>query len=234
MKQPAAISASVPVVTGDSAASRGASQLGQYLALGLLIVILAGLMLYPLLLEVGKAFIDKGQFSLIWVKSALGNDLFRAQLLTSLALAGVVTILCNLIALPLALIARHYDFRGKAVITALVLLPLILPPFVGAIGMRQLLGNFGSLTVLLQTLHVQNPHEGIRWLSGEGVGGFAALAVLIALALYPIAYLNLQASLANIDPAMLEAAENLGGRRWRNFSASRCRWRCRAFSRVRR
>ena len=74
----------------------------QYLALGLLIAILAGLMLYPLLLEVGRAFIDKGQFSLIWVKSAFGNDLFRTQLLTSLALAGVVTILCNVIALPLA------------------------------------------------------------------------------------------------------------------------------------
>ncbi len=39
----------------------------------------------------------------------------------------------------------------------------------------------------------------------------------MALGLYPIAYLNLQASLANIDPAMLEAARNLGGRRWGNF-----------------
>ncbi len=39
----------------------------------------------------------------------------------------------------------------------------------------------------------------------------------MALSLYPIAYLNVQASLANIDPAMLEAARNLGGGRWRNF-----------------
>ena len=59
-----------------------------------------------------------------------------------------------------------------------------------------------------------------NWLhggGGGGAGGFWALAALIALGLYPIAYLNLQASLANIDPAMLEAAQNLGGRRWRNF-----------------
>ena len=56
----------------------------------------------------------------------------------------------------------------------------------------------------------------MNWL---GRGGFWALVGLITLGLYPIAYLNLQAALANIDPAMLEAAENLGGRRWTNFSA---------------
>ena len=39
----------------------------------------------------------------------------------------------------------------------------------------------------------------------------------MALGLYPIAYLNLQAALANIDPAMLEAARNLGGGRLRNL-----------------
>jgi iron(III) transport system permease protein len=122
--------------------------------------------------------------------------------------------LCNLIAFPLALVSRHYEFRGKGFLGGLVLVPLILPPFVGAIGMRQLLGNFGSLTVALQHLGLVNPHEGVHWLTA---GGFWALAVLISLGLYPIAYLNLQAAMANIDPAMLEAAQNLGGRKGRNF-----------------
>jgi iron(III) transport system permease protein len=177
-------------------------------------LILAGLMLYPLILETGRAFLDNGKPSLTWVMAALENELFRRQLLTSLALAAVVVFLCNLIAFPLALIGRYFDFRGKGFFAGLVLVPLILPPFVGAIGMRQLLGTFGSLTVLLQHAGLVNPHEGIDWLSA---GGFWALAVLIALGLYPIAYLNLQAALANIDPAMLEAAQNLGGGRWRNF-----------------
>jgi iron(III) transport system permease protein len=182
--------------------------------LGLLVVVLCGLMVYPLVLEVGRAFTENGRFSLTWVAAAFGNDLFRRQLGTSLALAVVVTLLCNLIAFPLALVGRHYDFRGKGFLGGLVLVPLILPPFVGAIGMRQLLGTFGSLTVLLQKIGLINPHEGVNWLSE---GGFWALAVLISLGLYPIAYLNLQAALANIDPAMLEAAQNLGGRRGRNF-----------------
>ena len=47
---------------------------------------------------------------------------------------------------------------------------MILPPFVGAIGPCQMLGTFGSLSVLLQHLHILNPHEGINWLSSAGSG----------------------------------------------------------------
>jgi iron(III) transport system permease protein len=171
-------------------------------------------MLYPLLIQVGRAFMDQSRPSLFWIRRALDNHEFRRQLLTSLALALVVTLLCNLLAFPLALISRAFLFPGKRLLGALVLLPMILPPFVGAIGMRQLLGTFGSLTVLLQHLGLVSPHEGINWLTA---GGFWALAALISLGLYPIAYLNLQAALANIDPAMLEAAQNLGSRRFRTF-----------------
>jgi iron(III) transport system permease protein len=186
----------------------------QYALLAGLGVVLAGLLVYPLVASVGAAFTDNGRISSAWFGSALGNRAFRGQLLNSLLLAAVVTVLCNLIAFPLALIGQHFDFRGKLFWSSLVLAPMILPPFVGAVGLRRLLGTFGSLTVLLQRVGILSPHEGINWLSA---GGFWALAALLALGLYPIAYLNLQAALANIDPAMLEAARNLGGRRWGNF-----------------
>ena len=39
------------------------------------------------------------------------------------------------------------------------------------------------------------------------------VVVIQALTLYPIVYLNTSAALANLDPAMDEAAENLGARR---------------------
>ncbi len=191
-----------------------AASVRQYALLIFLIVLLAALMVYPLLASAGAAFMDRGRFTTVWFRSALGNRTFQGQLVNSLLLAGVVTVLCNLIAFPLALIGQHFDFRWKLFWSSLVLAPMILPPFVGAVGLRRLLGTFGSLTVFLQHLGILSPHEGINWLTA---GGFWALAGLMALGLYPIAYLNLQASLANIDPAMLEAARNLGGRRWGNF-----------------
>ncbi len=190
------------------------SQLPHYILLIFLLALLALLMIYPLIAGTSAAFQDKCHLSLFWIASVLQDKTFLSQLFTSLALACTVTILCNLVSFPLALIAARYDFPGKKILAAVVLVPMVLPPFVGAIGMKQFLGAFGSLTVFLQHLHILGPHQGVDWL---GKGGFWALAVLISLGVYPIAYLNLQASLANIDPAMLEAAQNLGGQRFRNF-----------------
>jgi iron(III) transport system permease protein len=179
-----------------------------------LLLLLTVLIVYPLLAGTSAAFRDNNHFSVLWLATVLRDHTFLVQVATSLALACIVVVLCNLVSFPLALLASRCDFPGKKIFMALVLVPMVLPPFVGAIGVKQFLGTFGSLTVLLQHLHLLSPHQGIDWLSHAG---FWALACLITLGVYPIAYLNLQASLANIDPAMLEAAENLGGRRLWNF-----------------
>ena len=43
-------------------------------------------------------------------------------------------------------------------------------------------------------------------------GGFFGVVLLSALHLYPIMYLNVSASLANVDPSLEEAAENMGAK----------------------
>ena len=50
-----------------------------------------------------------------------------------------------------------------------------------------------------------------------GHGKFWGVVIVEALHLYPIIYLNATASLANLDPALEESAENLGARAWRRF-----------------
>ena len=50
--------------------------------------------------------------------------------------------------MPLALVGHRYDFPGK-VLGALVLAPMILPPFVGAVGIKQMLGVNGAVNALL-------------------------------------------------------------------------------------
>jgi iron(III) transport system permease protein len=199
-------------------------QIPHYVMGGILLLLLILLMVYPLVSEVGEAFAgvtykpagatQSATTHLFWFDSLLRDKTFKSQLENSLLIGLLVTLLCNAVALPLALIANYFTFRGKAILTAVVLVPLVLPPFVGAIGMKQLLGTFGTLTILLQHVHVLRPDQGINWLRE---GGLWALIALVTLGLYPIAFLNIQAALANIDPAMLEAAQNLGGRRLRNF-----------------
>lgn len=129
-----------------------------------------------------------------------------AGLRNSLTIAAGTTCLALAIGFPLALLATGRRFPGKAVMSSLVLAPLVLPPFVGAIGMRMILGRQGALATLL----------GVD-LDVFGQGRMLGVIVVQALALYPIIYLNASAALANLDPALGEAATNLGSGPRRRF-----------------
>ncbi len=91
---------------------------------------------------------------------------------------------------------------------------MVLPPFVGAIGMMAVFGQMGAVNALLHPAGLLPRGEAIDWL---GRGRFAGIVLLNGLHLYPILYLNAAAALANIDPALEEAAENLGCTGWRKF-----------------
>ena len=93
-----------------------------------------------------------------------------------------------------------------------MLVPLILPPFVGAIGLHHLLGRHGAISELLMTLGLTQ--QGIDFI---GQGGFWAIVLIETLHLYPIIYLNAAAALANLDPALEEAAAGLGASPWRRL-----------------
>ena len=168
--------------------------------------VLAVLFLLPIFLVVKGGFWDDGGFTLRHLASVFRNPIYAEGLANSVLIATGTTTLCLLVAVPLAWISHKYDFAGKGVLSAVVLVPMILPPFVGAIGMQQILGRYGVLNAVLGT--------SVDWL---GQARYWGVVCIQALALYPIVYLNATASLANIDPAMDEAAANLGCPAWRRF-----------------
>lgn len=164
--------------------------------------------LYPIWHTVRAAFEGpEGGFTLAYVAETFRNPHYVEGLVNSLKMGFFSTLLAVLIALPLALMANTYRFPGKEALHSLVLVPLILPPFVGALGIRQILGQEGVLNTTLIRLGIMDPTAPFDWL---GEGQLLGVVIMIALHLYPIAYLNISAALANLDPAMNEAAENLG------------------------
>ena len=161
------------------------------------------------------AFIDAdGHFTLAYFFEVFANPLYLEGLYNSFGLAFYSTLLALLISLPLALIADRFIFSGRTLLMGLILLPIMLPPFVGAIGVRQILGQYGAFNALLNLIGFLPQGQTIDWL---GKGQFWGVVVMTALSLFPILYLNALASLANIDPAMEEAAENLGCRGFKKF-----------------
>ncbi len=180
-------------------------------------------LLWPIGLTVGGAFFDaNGSFTTAYFFGDIGvfsDPTYRQGMLNSLLIGTATTILCLLIALPLASISTRYDFRGKALLSALVMVPLILPPFVGAIGLRAILGRYGAINALLMSLGIlPADHPGIDFLGDDFLGGrFTGIVIAEALHLYPILYLNVAAAMANVDPALDEAAQGLGASRWTRF-----------------
>src|SRR3954470_21683393 len=189
---------------------------GSYLLLALVLAIFAIFLVWPIVLIVRVGFFGipaPGQpsgFTLGYLKAIVLDADLRRGLLNSAAIAIGVTLVAILISVPLALLAVKYDFAGKGLVTSLLLVPLILPPFVGALGLRQILGRFGALTALAWHLHLAKPGTPIDWFGNARVFG---IILIEALSLYPILFLNVSAALANIDPAMQQAAANLGASR---------------------
>jgi len=185
---------------------------GSYLFLTALALFFGAFLFYPISYVVAKSVYTKGGYSLVFFRVIFLDAYMRGAILRSLALGIVTMLTVSVIAIPLAFIATRYRFPGKALMGGLVLVPMIMPPFVGAIGMRQIFARFGSINLLLMKMHlISSP---VDWLQG---GGFWGIVVLETLHLYPIMYLNVAAGLSSIDPALEESGMSLGASGWSLF-----------------
>jgi iron(III) transport system permease protein len=182
--------------------------------LAALFLFFGAFLFYPVGLLLKGAFVAGGRFSLDYFGMLLASPLQREALATSFLIALLTTLFTTLLTLPLAWLVTRFNFAGKALLGSLLLVPMIMPPFVGAIGLRQLLAKFGSVNLLLMHLGLLPANAPIDWL---GQGGFWGIVLLQVLNLYPIMFLNVSAAMANIDPALREAAQNLGAGGWRLF-----------------
>ncbi len=170
---------------------------------------------WPVFETLQGAFVGSdGRFTLDYIAEVFRNPIYVEGLRNSFFMGLWSTLLTCLIAIPLAVMSDRYVFPGKSVLGGLILIPMILPPFVGAIGVKQILGQQGALNALLESLGLLDASHPIDWLGESRLWG---VVIMNALHLYPILYLNVVAALANVDPAMEEAAENLGSIGLRKF-----------------
>lgn len=176
--------------------------------LGFLIITLV----FPIWSTIQSAFpIDSGE-PLILMRLLFSSPRFFDALLNSINLAIFSTALSVLIALPLALITARYQFRLNSVLHIALLLPIVAPPFVSAIGLRKLFSRFGPINLFLMDIGlVDIPIDFL------GAGGLGGVAFVQALHLYPILYLSIYSALKRMDATLEEAAATLGATPWKSF-----------------
>ncbi|MBW2328901.1 MAG: iron ABC transporter permease [Deltaproteobacteria bacterium] len=175
---------------------------------------LAFFLLIFLVIPVGKviyvAFQDSstGALTLVNFVDFFKTSLFRESFLNSLYVAGMSVLFASILAMPLAYFTTRFNFGGSILIQTLGIVPLIMPPFVGAVAMQLLFGSNGSVNLLLDQWF------GINIPFMEGLNG---VILVESIHYFPFILINLSAALNNIDRSMEEAAQNLGSTGMRLF-----------------
>jgi iron(III) transport system permease protein len=174
-----------------------------------LLLILTAFILYPVLSVLWISLSDdQGNLTFIHFLNFFRRPLFREALWNTLLSGALVVLFGAILGVPLAYIIARYDFSGKLLLQTAATLPLVVPPFVGAVALQLILGRSGMVNLLL-----------MNWFDTTipFMEGLTGVVLVQTLHFFPFILLNTVVSLSNIDSSLEEAAQNLGCRGFRLF-----------------
>ena len=165
-----------------------------------------GFILLPLALVTWLAFFRQEipsfppeGYSLQWFGAVFNNKSFVGGFVLSIEVAVAATLIGLALAVPASLAVARRRFRGRGLVSTLLLMPLIVPGVV--------LGTSFYVFQIETEIATGLPL----------LGTTAGLIVAHALIVIPWATRLVSASLAGFDPSIEEAAKNLGAPPWTTF-----------------
>ncbi len=188
-----------------AAGQRGPAITGVVIALFLVMFLVV-----PVAQVIFVAFQDPntGALTIINFVDFFNTSLFQESFFNSFYVAAMSVIIATAIAVPLAYFTTRFNFGGAILIQTLGIVPLIMPPFVGAVAMVLLFGDNGSVNLLLD-----------EWFGFTlpFMTGLNGVIFVESIHYFPFILINLSAALNNIDRSMEESAQNLGSSGMRLF-----------------
>ncbi len=161
--------------------------------------------LYPLARVMASSLRTPGGFGFDNFALIARRKLYRNALVNSLVVAIVVATVGVVLGYVTAYSLARTRVPAKRALHTLTILPIISPPFSGAISILFLFGFNGLVTHQLLGLdHVR-------------IYGFPGVVLSQVFTFSPIAYLSLRGVLASINPTLEDAALNIGASRWQTF-----------------
>ena len=155
----------------------------------------------PLYKMVGESFSPTG---LALFERFLGSPVYHAIIRNTLVLGLTVATIGTAVGFLFAFVQVKLNVPFKGLIHFLALLPVVSPPFAVATAIIVLFGRSGMITRGL---------FGVRY----DIYGLNGLTLAMTLSFFTVAYVNLRGMMEALDPALDEAATNLGAGRWRVF-----------------
>ena len=182
------------------------------LVLGVLVAAVAIVFLiYPLANGMLLAFVKNGEDP-GWASLTLANFArffttvsYKRALWNSIYSGLAATLIATALALPMAYSVARIELPLRGLMSAVSVVPLISPPFIGAYAWIILLGKNGTIT--------QFVHQNTGW-TLPAIYGPGGVILALALSYFPYVFLIVQGALASGDPHIEDAARMAGASRW--------------------
>jgi iron(III) transport system permease protein len=170
-----------------------------------LLVSLTLFILYPLFRVVVVSLQDQGKFSFANFVYAAKSWYMRQAFFNSLMMGVFTAILGTTVGFIFAYALTRANIPGRKFFNIMATIPIISPPFIGALSIIMLFGNNGFISSTI--LGLRNPQ----------IYGFRGLLFAQVLTFFPVAYITLRGVLESISPTLEDAAMDLGGSKWKVF-----------------
>ena len=131
------------------------------------------------------------------------GDVSVTALRLSLVVATTAALISFATGFPLAWILARGSFRGKALVRAVVVLPLVMPPVVAGVGLLAAFGRHGIVGSWLYD-----------WFGVQITFTTWAAVLAATFVSFPLAVLALEAGIRGLDVRLEDAASTLGATRW--------------------
>jgi iron(III) transport system permease protein len=178
------------------------------LLLTVVLVIFASVILfilYPLFKVIIVSVFPDGAFSLSMLGRVVSSWHLRTAFLNSLLMGTLTAVLGSLVGFIFAFTITRTNIPCKKFFNLIAIIPIISPPFIGALAIIMLFGNNGLIS------------STILGLTNTRIYGIRGLLFAQVITFFPVAYITLKGVLESISPTLEDAAMDLGGSRFKVF-----------------
>lgn len=179
-----------------------------YVLISPLVFVLIAYVLYPMYKTFTQSVIDQeGSLSFTNYIKFFQTPANVEALYNSILISVLSVITSGIVGVTMAFLLNRYEFPGRRVLSVLALVPMALPPLIGAISFSFLYGNSGIFPRLFQ--HMFNL-DSVPF----SLDGLLAILVVHTFTMYPYFFLSASAAFRGLDLSIEEAATSLGASRF--------------------
>ena len=161
----------------------------------IVVVLILIFILWPILNVIKESFLLDGKFTLNLYKELIQN---KSRLIYNSVFVGILTMICStIISICIAIYASFSDNKIRKIITVILMITMISPPFVSSLAYINLFGRRGLITHGILNLAI-NPY------------GWKGIVMMQTISNVSINSLLLMGIISGIDKNLLMASQDLG------------------------